>query len=142
MVMVMLMLMKKIKLKMKQKKKGQAMVEFALLMPILILLIMGLLEFGLILNTYLAMNNAAREGARAGISGATDVQIQTAVLNTSPSLNPAYLTLTITPTQLTRKSGDTLKVTVNYNYHTIIPLIGSILHNVIGLNAQTSMRVE
>jgi Flp pilus assembly protein TadG len=125
-----------------KNEKGQSMVEFALLLPVLILIIMGIMEFGLILNSYLALNNASREGARIGAVGGTDTQIRNAVLTTSPTLNPSDVSVVITPLQAVRKSGDTLKVTVNYRYHTIIPIIGNIINNVVNLNAETSMRVE
>ena len=48
------------------KKKGQSLVEFALVLPILLLLIFGLVEFGRLIFTYIAVNTAAREAARYG----------------------------------------------------------------------------
>lgn len=125
-----------------KNEKGQSIVEFALLLPILILIIMAIIEFGLLLNSYLALNNASREGARIGVVGGTDAQIKSAILTTSPTLNASDLSLMVTPSQALRKSGDTLKVTVNYKYHTIIPIIGNIINNLVNLNAETSMRIE
>jgi Flp pilus assembly protein TadG len=125
-----------------KNEKGQSIVEFALLLPILILIIMAIIEFGLLLNTYLALNNASREGARIGIVGGTDAQIQNTVLTTSPTLESRYISVVITPSQASRKAGDTLKVTVYYQYHTIIPIIGNIINNIVNLNAETSMRIE
>ncbi len=45
---------------------AQGLVEFALLLPVLLLVLMGIIQFGLIFVTYVTMNNAAREGARWG----------------------------------------------------------------------------
>lgn len=43
---------------------AQSLVEFALLLPVLIYLLMGIIQFGLIFNAYVTMSNAIREGAR------------------------------------------------------------------------------
>ena len=46
-----------------RRVSGQALVEFALALPVLLLLIFGVLEFGRAFQTKLVMENAAREGA-------------------------------------------------------------------------------
>jgi len=46
--------------------RGQSLVEFALVLVPLLLLILGVIQFGLIFNSYVTMTNAAREGARTG----------------------------------------------------------------------------
>lgn len=46
-----------------KKSKGQSLVEFALILPILLLLILGALDIGRIITTKIAVTNAAREGA-------------------------------------------------------------------------------
>jgi TadE-like protein len=50
-----------------QRTRGQALVEFALVAPIFILLFMGIIEFGRFVLAYEALNNATREGARYAI---------------------------------------------------------------------------
>lgn len=45
---------------------GQNLVEFALLLPVLMYILMGIMQFGLIFAAYITINNAAREGARWG----------------------------------------------------------------------------
>lgn len=47
-------------------EEGQNLVEFALLLPVLMYLLMGIIQFGLIFLSYVTVNNAAREGARWG----------------------------------------------------------------------------
>ncbi|HEY0602589.1 MAG TPA: TadE family protein [Herpetosiphonaceae bacterium] len=47
-------------------KRGQSLVEFALVLPLLVLLLYGLAEFGFLLYAHVQVTNAAREGARAG----------------------------------------------------------------------------
>ena len=125
-----------------KNQKGQALVEFAIILPILLMLVMGILQFGMMLNAYLTIENASREGARAGIIGSSDAEIQNLIISTSPSLDPECLTVIITPDEPDRKSGDTLTVQITYNYNLIVPIISSLFDNVVVLNGQTSMRVE
>ena len=49
----------------RQRTRAQSMVEFALVLPMLLLLIVGIIELGYILFVYAEVNNAAREGARS-----------------------------------------------------------------------------
>lgn len=49
-----------------ESKRGQSLVEFALVLPLLVLLLYGLAEFGFLLYAHVQVTNAAREGARAG----------------------------------------------------------------------------
>ena len=123
-------------------KKGQALVEFAIILPVLLLLIMGIMEFGMMLNSYLTIENASREGARLGIVGGTTDEIKSCVISVSPNLNAADLSVLINPDDGYRNSGDTLTVTVDYNYHTTVPIISNLLNNIVVLKASTSMRIE
>ena len=52
-----------------RRRKGQSLVELALAMPVLLVMLSGLLEFGFALNQYLNALDAAREGARYGADG-------------------------------------------------------------------------
>jgi Flp pilus assembly protein TadG len=47
--------------------RGQGLVEFALVLPLILLLIMGFVDFGRAIYAYNAVSNAAREGSRAAI---------------------------------------------------------------------------
>ncbi len=53
----------------RQKSRGQSLVELALFLPILLILLSGLVEFGFGLNRYINVVEAAREGARYGVDG-------------------------------------------------------------------------
>jgi Flp pilus assembly protein TadG len=59
--------------------EGAAAVEFALLLPILLLLVFGIIDFGRLLNEQITLTEAAREGARAESLGADAVDRATAV---------------------------------------------------------------
>lgn len=125
-----------------KNQKGQSLVEFAMILPFLLLLIMGIVQFGMLLNSYLGLQNAAREGARTGIVGSTNTEIQNSIIATSPTLDVNNLTINITPSEAIRESGEALTVKVSYNFQLTIPIISNIFGNEIILNAQTSMRIE
>lgn len=48
----------------RQSEQGQSLVEFALTLPVLLLLVLGTIDIGMGFRTYIALSNAAREGAR------------------------------------------------------------------------------
>jgi len=50
----------------RERSRGQSLVEFSLVLVPLLLLILGVVQFGLIFNSYVTITNAAREGARSG----------------------------------------------------------------------------
>jgi Flp pilus assembly protein TadG len=49
-----------------QRRRAQSMVEFALIVPLLLILMFGVIELGIMFSIYVGMTNSAREGARAG----------------------------------------------------------------------------
>jgi Flp pilus assembly protein TadG len=51
---------------------GQALVEFAIILPLILLVVLGLIEFGILFYNKAMVTNASREGARAGIVHRTD----------------------------------------------------------------------
>lgn len=50
-------------------EKGASAVEFAIILPILVMLVFGIIQFGLVFNKYIAITHAAREGARLAAVG-------------------------------------------------------------------------
>src|SRR5438270_13452281 len=54
-------------------QRGQAVVEFALVLPVLLLLLAGAVDLGNGFQTYIALTNAAREGAHFGINNGTGI---------------------------------------------------------------------
>ena len=125
-----------------KNEKGQSLIEFTILLPLLLLLLMGILEFALMLNSYLSINNSAREGARLGIIDGSNLEISELITSISPNLRTENLVVNILPLEGSRKSGDTITVEVIYNYQVSIPIISNILNDVVVLKAKTSMRME
>lgn len=101
---------------------GQAAVEFALVAPVLVALLLAIVQAGVAFNHYLAVTDAARAAAReavtARVAGITVANIQQAAQTAAADLNPAQLGVSVAdPTDPTfTQSGSTLTVTVTYPY--------------------------
>lgn len=63
------------------EETGQNIVEFALLLPMLMYILMGIMQFGLVFAAYLTINNAVREGARWGSISVYNVALNSAAAN-------------------------------------------------------------
>lgn len=123
-----------------RKTDGQSLVEMAMILPVLVALIFGMLDFGRVLNGYLVATEASREGARVAVLRGDDAAVIAAVNNASATLDLSKLTVTVTPA--TRVRGDSVTVAVNYDLDIITPLINTMLPNPYTVNSQTIMRVE
>jgi len=81
--------------------RGQGLVEFALILPVLLLFMLGIMEFGRVLYVYTEVSNAAREALRAGaatIHRANDADRgKVTAAECNEILNRAYGTLALTP---------------------------------------------
>jgi len=66
-------------------ERGQAVIEMALTLPLLLIIVFGIIDFGFMFQRYEAVTNAAREGARLGVlvssAGYTDVEAQNRALD-------------------------------------------------------------
>jgi Flp pilus assembly protein TadG len=117
------------------KPSGQALVEFAFVLPVLMLLMVGIVEFGIIFYTQMTVTNAAWEGARAGATivdpSQGDQEIMGAVQAAAYGLDITRLTIDIDPTQdeaprdqpFPAPRGDPLTVTVQYQVELSFPAI-------------------
>ena len=109
-------------MKLKTKQSGAETVEFAIILPILLIILFGIMEYGIVLYDKAVITNASREGARSGIAYKcpvlSEAQIRAAVIRATSltgggsSLLFSFAsggtapTITITP----------LTVTVTYSY--------------------------
>ncbi|WP_264795255.1 TadE/TadG family type IV pilus assembly protein [Arthrobacter mangrovi] len=76
-------------------ERGAAVVEFALLVPVLLALLIGIMEFGRGYNAQITLTEAAREGARVMAIENDAVLAKTASLRSAPSLDPALMTFDV-----------------------------------------------
>ena len=128
-----------------QSESGASAVEFALLLPVLMMILFGIIEFGLALYRQAILTNASREGARLGIvqsipaitTGQIDAVIDTYL--TSAGIPPGNVTRNIVAGGGTG-TPVTVTLTLPYTY-SVLPALTSIAPT-INLTAQTVMRHE
>ena len=124
-----------------KKNKGQAIVEFALILPIFILILFGIMEFGLLFNQYLVVTSASREGARIAALGGTDAETVAIVNSSAASINTGNLTTVVSPQVRVRGQSVTVRVTNPVTIRT--PLIAQVFpQNPLPVSGTTVMRVE
>ena len=113
-----------------REQQGAAMVEFVFVLPLLIVILFSIVQFGLVINRVQTFNAAAREGARTASVQKDQTQIKSAVSGTLDGLSLGITeTVSITP-NLGRpcegRSGQTVTVDVSGPYLIEIPLIPNI----------------
>lgn len=127
----------------RKNTRGQSLVETAIILPILVLIIVGIIEFGLLLNNYILITNASREGARKAALGGTDSEIVQVVENMSTTLDISKMTIAVSPASSHRRHGTQVKVEVVYRASLITPIIGKFFPGEEArLVASTIMRIE
>ena len=118
------------------RSRGQAMVEFALVIPVFLLILAGLLDFGFMLYSRMGVINASREGARAAVTAADPTTIPSvatgAARNSATGIGSSIAVSTSCvhivsascdwSTKTSSQPGDAVAVTVTYTYHTFFPL--------------------
>jgi Flp pilus assembly pilin Flp len=123
-------------------EEGAAAVEFAFLLPLLVLLLFGFIQFGLALNTRIQATNAAREAARAAVVGIDDwddvggLQYWEVIRRRAGVGELANCTFTTDDV-----IGGTLTVTFDYPLDLLIPFLPESATWDSG-TAQASMRIE
>jgi len=125
-----------------RSSRGQALVEFALILPFLLMVLLGIAEFGRLLNAYLVLEHAAREGVRLGATGASDAEIIQRIEEVATTLDTARLQIEILPAEGSRARGEPVSVGLQYAFPFIVPLVESVVGGEVSLGTELSMRVE
>ena len=123
---------------------GQSLVEFALVLPIFLLLLFGLIDIGRFVYTANALNEAAREGARfgsvaggsAGCSGGREACVRKETLGRLAGVPGASVTVGCErstagswshPSASSCRTNDLLDVTVEADFQILTPIIGQLI---------------
>ncbi|MBU0517106.1 MAG: pilus assembly protein [Proteobacteria bacterium] len=127
-------------------ERGVAAVEFALILPLLLILMFGIVEFGLAWYSKQVVTNASREGARAGIvwqePKMSDSEI-TAVVQNYLTQSGFTQPVTVTVTGAGGPSGDPLSVRVSHNYQfNVLPGFVASVTGQVTIQSTTVMRHE
>lgn len=113
-------------------ERGAALVEFTLVLPLLLALVFGIVDFGRAFQSWITITNAAREGARLGATGADASAICSRVQATA-GVSGATCTVSGVP----GTTGGDVSVKVDYTLNLITPL-GSMLTLLSGKGLSTS----
>ena len=135
----------------RRSERGAAAVEFALVVPILLMLVCGIVDFGLAINRYAMVNSAAREGVREASLGATESEIR-AVVTRGAATIPGTVSITVgckKPDEITActswssgmESGGLAEVTVTSTSSWITP-VGGMFAPSLSISRTTRMRIE
>jgi Flp pilus assembly protein TadG len=121
-------------------------VEFAMIVPLLVLLLCTLVDFGRAFYTWLLVTNAAREGARVAATQQGVSPVVTRINDSISGLDSSSLTITLTNVQGPR--GEPVEVDLAYDFQFVSP-IGDIINFVSGgsltdptITSHASMRLE
>jgi len=106
---------------------GAAAVEFALILPVLVLLVMGLIEFSLLFNAQISVTNAAREGARVMAIHNDPSLAKNAAIAAAPSLSPGLVAGNITVTPAKCVAGASATVKIRYSAALVTGFFGATL---------------
>lgn len=127
-----------------KREKGQSLVEFALILPLIVFLLLGVVDFSRIFHSYLTIDHAGREAARAASIGRDDSTIEGVAVSQGSSINLTTDQVAVEPPVSPpdkRNSGTDVTITISYPVTFLTPLIS----NVVGpltLKNKTVMRVE
>ena len=140
----------------RQPGRGQTLVEFALIIPLFVLLLFGIVDFGRAVLAYNSISNAAREGARTAIVNQQVTTIRTRVVDQSTGVsldgptdvriafreasNPNSIT-NVCQTNGTPAVGCVAVVTVRTTYQAATPVIGGLVGRIC-MQSTTMMPIE
>jgi Flp pilus assembly protein TadG len=116
------------------------MTEFALVLPILAILLFGVIQFGIVFNDYITLNDAVRAGARKGAVGRyqdnPNAEVVAAVRNAATDMRASELEIDVNSSW---QQGSDIEVTASYPYS--INLLGVVVKSG-RLSSTTKERVE
>ncbi|MFJ5714994.1 TadE/TadG family type IV pilus assembly protein [Neobacillus sp. NPDC093127] len=127
---------------MKRDERGQSMVETALLLPIFLLILVGILDFGRLTYSYAHLHMAAQETVRLGGLGKKDTAISSFAHNYVHLGDTTKLQVDIAPKDTVRKSGDYVKVTLRYPFQFYTPFVSKLFPSKFLIETDSTIRVE
>jgi Flp pilus assembly protein TadG len=137
-----------------RSEEGAQLVEFALVLPLLLLVVLGIAEFGFIFQRYEVLTNAAREGARIAVLpgyATADVEARVAAYLTAGNIpttaaNPAVAVASVAIPVAGGPAISGRRVTITYTYtYMFLGPIGAIFgstYSTLPLTAVSEMRSE
>jgi Flp pilus assembly protein TadG len=127
------------KLRCSRKEHGQELAEYALILPIFLLVVMSIFDMGRAVYYYSALQNSVREGARYGIIHPDDVAgIESVVRQKAVGLDLRDLSISTS-----YPGDDNIQVRATFQFQIITPIIGALFGtNELTFNGQATMQIE
>jgi Flp pilus assembly protein TadG len=133
-----------------RKTAGMAMVEFVIILPILLMLVFAIVEFGVLFGRWQTVSNAAREGARTAVvfrtncnAGSVETEVRQRVKDYASPLGIVVTDADIAISGVcgTSTSSSTVTVTVPYSFQ-VLPALAVSVTPTIDLVGNSVMRNE
>src|SRR5436309_10630363 len=118
-------------------ERGSAALEFALVLPILLVVTLGLVQAGLFVRDQLVLVEAARAGAREASVTADDDAVRAAVGQSAVVLSTADLSVEV---DRTGQQGQPVSVRVAYTDPVVVPVVGWLFPSSVDLSASATLR--
>lgn len=115
------------------RDRGQAAVEFAIALPLVVMLLLGLIQIVVVVRDQIAVELAAREGARAGSVAASPAAAASAAAGRATELTPLVVT--------TSATDDHVTVSVSFTRRNRLPILGIVIRDV-DVSASVTMARE
>ena len=120
-------------------ERGQDLAEYALALPIVLLILMSILDLGRVVYIYSSLHNSVRDGARYGIINPTDtLGIEALVRTKAVGLDPLDLTVTVA-----QPDPQSIRVAATYDFAVVSPIVSAMVGgSPWPVGSQATMRVE
>ena len=123
----------------RRAERGSAAVEFALLLPILLLVLLALVQVGALARDQLVLTQASRAGAReAAVNGSVDA-VQEVVRSAAAGLDAERVEIDVL---WSGARGTPVTVSLTYEVPVVSPLAGWLLPQTVSLRSSATMRQE
>lgn len=121
------------------EEESQASAEFAMVLPLLLLVFLLFAQTVVVLRAQIAVTAAAREGARKGVETGDPALIEGAAARAAAGLDPERLRVSVESGP--RKRGEWIKVVVEYDVPITMPMAGRFFPD-IKVRGEAEMRIE
>lgn len=123
-------------------EEGAAAVEFALVIGILVLLLVGIVQFGHVFNQWQQLEHATREGARWASLRNSSADVRAVTQAAAPGLPLAAGAISVSPDPTTAVTGAAVTVSASVQVPVFAPIMARFLGQTVNLRATATQRVE
>ncbi len=129
-----------------KEEDGQGIVEFAIAIPLVLFVLLGILEFGWLFNAKITLTSAAREGARVAVVSTIDQRNRAYIASSEAVAGVSGITI---PNDSTHFKYSTNAEIINNTNNAIVeikglvqPLVGLFFNGQVEIQAKAVMRIE